>query len=281
VLLSNPAVVRFIEENFVPCWQSVRPVPQVTIDFGNGRKLKRTLGGNTVIEVCLPDGRVVDAFPGLYTPEDFLAEARQTLELVRALDPAAPEPARWSAVLAWHRARAVERPRSLVALSLEKSMVESPLLRALRAHPGSSPPTDLLTRELGRLRLEVEEGEEPKAALARLGERLEDLSKQPATAEQLRRRFIALPEGQRPTPEQLGEMALRVDSRTNVEWARPAVHFLFAARDRLPQGQECRDAVFRQILHLPVDDPYLGLADVLAPGTPAGIRAPHPELDKG
>ena len=45
--------------------------------------------------------------------------------------------------------------------------------------------------------------------------------------------------------------------------------------------RQVRDAVFRRILHLPVDDPYLGLAEVLAPGTPAGIRALHPELDKG
>src|SRR5260370_25733465 len=87
VLLSDPDVIRFVNENFIPCWQMVRPVPQITIEFGDGRKLKRTLGGNTVIEICLPDGRVVDAFPGLYTPEDFLSEAGPTPELGRKLGP--------------------------------------------------------------------------------------------------------------------------------------------------------------------------------------------------
>jgi hypothetical protein len=65
-------------------------------------------------------------------------------------------------------------------------------------------------------------------------------------------------------------MALRLDSRTNVSQVRPAVHLLLATYDRLPSGHVCRDAVFRQLLHLPVEDPYLGLADALAPGTPAG-----------
>ena len=46
MLLSDPDVIRFVNENFVACWQMVRPVPQVTIDFGDGRRLRRTLGGN-------------------------------------------------------------------------------------------------------------------------------------------------------------------------------------------------------------------------------------------
>ena len=65
-------------------------------------------------------------------------------------------------------------------------------------------------------------------------------------------------------------MALRVDSRTNVNRVRPAVHLLFASYERLPRGTECRDAVFKQLLHVPVDDPYLGLADAFVPGTPNG-----------
>src|SRR6266576_694152 len=115
----------------------VRPVPQVTIDFGDGRKLKRTLGGNTVIEICLPDGRVVDAFPGLYTPEDFLSEAGPTLEMVRKLTFGPADPAGSEEVAAWHRARLTAAPARPVAISVEKALVESPLLRALRAKPGT------------------------------------------------------------------------------------------------------------------------------------------------
>jgi hypothetical protein len=270
VLLSDPDVIRFVNENFIPCWQMVRPVPQVTIEFGDGRRLQRTLGGNTIIEICLPDGRVVDSYPGLYTPGDLLNEVGQALELVRTLRPSPTDDGVAAQVSAWHRARLAAPPAAPVRLSIEKAMVESPLLRALRTNPGTLPPTDLLTRELGRSRATVEEGEAPDAAFARLSRQLEDVSKQPATVEQLRQRFFLLPEDRRPTPEQLGEMALRVDSRTNVNWVRPAVHLLFAGYADLPEGLACRDTIFKQLLHIPVDDPYLGLASAVVPGTPGG-----------
>jgi hypothetical protein len=270
VLLSQPDVIRFVNENFIPCWQMVRPVPQVTIDFGDGHKLKRTLGGNTIIEIRLPEGPVVDSFPGLYTPDDFLKEAGQTLELVRMLraTPVATDVA--ARVMEWHRTCLAAPAAAPAPLSLGKALVESPLLRALRTNPGTPPPTDLLARELGRGRATVVEAESPDAALARLSRQLEDVSKQPATVEQLRQRFLVLPEDRRPTPEQLGEMALRLDSRTNVNWVRPAVHLLFASYSALPAGEECRDVVFKQLLHIPVDDPYLGLAAAVVPGTPGG-----------
>jgi hypothetical protein len=270
VLLSDPEVIRFVNENFIACWQTVRPVPQVTITFGDGRTLKRTLGGNTVIEICLPDGRVVDSYPGLYTPEDLLKEAGQTLELVRTLGPDPSEDAITGQVVAWHKSRTAAVPPVRVPLSMEKALVEAPLLRALRLKPGTPPATELLARELGRSPVTVAAGEAPHAALARISRQLEDVSKQPATVEQLRQRFLMLPEERRPTPEQLGEMALRLDSRTNVNWVRPAVHLLFAGYDSLPESNACRDMVLKHLLHIPVDDPYLGLAEVLVPGTPGG-----------
>jgi hypothetical protein len=270
VLLSDPEVIRFVNENFIPCWQMVRPVPRVTIEFGGGRKLTRTLGGNTVIEICLPGGQVVDSFPGLYTPEDLLKEAGQTLELVRTLALEKLDGAVAERVIAWHTQRCTAPPAARTPLSVEKALVESPLRRALRAQPGTPPATDLLAVDLGRMPVTVGEGESPQAALVRITRQLEDVSKQPSTIEQLRQRFLALPEGQRPTPEQLGAMALRVDSRTNVNWVRPAVHLLFAGYRRLPQGTACRDTVFKQLLHIPVDDPYLGLAEAVVPGTPGG-----------
>src|SRR5262249_39687742 len=52
--------------------QSVRPVPRVTIDFGDGRTLKRTITGNSAHYVLASDGTVLDALPGLYGPQQFL-----------------------------------------------------------------------------------------------------------------------------------------------------------------------------------------------------------------
>ena len=64
--------------------KSVRPVPKVTIDFGGGRKLERTLTGNSIHYVLDADGRPVEAIPGLYGPQAFLVQLAEGRTLVLA-----------------------------------------------------------------------------------------------------------------------------------------------------------------------------------------------------
>ena len=71
-LYSNSDVSRYLREHFILHWQSVRPVPKLTIDFGDGRKLERTITGNSVHYVLNQDGEPIDALPGLYGPKAFL-----------------------------------------------------------------------------------------------------------------------------------------------------------------------------------------------------------------
>lgn len=70
-LYSNKKLSEFLRTNFVLHWQSVRPVPRVTIDFGDGRKLQRTLTGNSAHYVLASDGTPIDVLPGLYSPLAF------------------------------------------------------------------------------------------------------------------------------------------------------------------------------------------------------------------
>jgi hypothetical protein len=70
-LYSNKEISDFLRTNFVLHWQSVRPVPRVTIDFGDGRKLERTLTGNSAHCVLAEDGTPLDVLPGLYSPLAF------------------------------------------------------------------------------------------------------------------------------------------------------------------------------------------------------------------
>lgn len=72
VLYANPDVANYLRQSYVLHWETVRPVPVVTIDFGDGRKVKRTITGNSVHYVLDSEGRVIDAVPGLYTPSEFL-----------------------------------------------------------------------------------------------------------------------------------------------------------------------------------------------------------------
>lgn len=72
-LYANAAVSRYMRENFVLHWRSVRPAPKVTVDFGDGRKIERTLTGNSIHYVLDPEGRVIDALPGLNAPDRFFS----------------------------------------------------------------------------------------------------------------------------------------------------------------------------------------------------------------
>jgi hypothetical protein len=72
VLYSNAEVSKTLRENFILHWQSVRPAPRVTIDFGDGRKLERTLTGNSIHYILDTEGKAIDALPGLYGPRAFL-----------------------------------------------------------------------------------------------------------------------------------------------------------------------------------------------------------------
>ncbi|MDX6696111.1 MAG: hypothetical protein QOF02_3714 [Blastocatellia bacterium] len=87
VLYSNAQISSLLRERFVLHWKSVRPVPRVTIDYGDGRKLERTLTGNSIHYILDAEGRPVDALPGLYGPQAFQREllraesiARQTIK---------------------------------------------------------------------------------------------------------------------------------------------------------------------------------------------------------
>src|SRR5258706_2669874 len=72
VLYPDATVGKALRDGYVLHWQSHRPVPKLTIDFGDGRKIERTIAGNSVHYVLAPDGRVVDVIPGLYGPAAFL-----------------------------------------------------------------------------------------------------------------------------------------------------------------------------------------------------------------
>lgn len=71
VLYADESVGTLLRDNFVLHWQSVRPVPVITVDMGDGRTIKRTITGNSAHYVLDPNGRVVDCLPGLYGPDTF------------------------------------------------------------------------------------------------------------------------------------------------------------------------------------------------------------------
>lgn len=78
-LYANAEISQLLRDKFVLHWKSVRPVPKVTIDFGDGRKLERTLTGNSIHYVLAADGQIIDALPGLYGPAAFIEHLNTAL----------------------------------------------------------------------------------------------------------------------------------------------------------------------------------------------------------
>jgi len=85
VLYPNAEVSSALRDRFVLHWESVRPVPTVTIDFGDGRKLERTLTGNSIHYILDSDGRPIEALPGLYGPKAFLRGLANAEALFKSL----------------------------------------------------------------------------------------------------------------------------------------------------------------------------------------------------
>ncbi|MBX9667829.1 MAG: hypothetical protein K2X93_09440 [Candidatus Obscuribacterales bacterium] len=125
MLFSSPDVANFINANFEPVWESVRPVPKITIDFGNGKKMTRTVNGNIASYICTSDGCVVDVIPGIYDADTYLADLQDLKQRYNGLPIARGDRAN---VLAKYHASA--RPRAVAprARTADYYKLASPLL---------------------------------------------------------------------------------------------------------------------------------------------------------
>jgi hypothetical protein len=104
-LYPDAAVSAYLRDHFVLHWQSERPVPVFTLDFGDGRKVVRTLTGNSIHYVLDAKGRPVDALPGLYGPKAFLRALKQAEPVAREAAALADGDDRQFLIAGWHKAR--------------------------------------------------------------------------------------------------------------------------------------------------------------------------------
>jgi hypothetical protein len=105
VLYPNPQTSQFLRETYVLHWSTERPVPQLTLDFGDGRVVRRTITGNSVHYVLDAQGRIIDALPGLYGPAAFEKGLRQSLALAKKSADLSDEDS--AKAVAKHHARAI------------------------------------------------------------------------------------------------------------------------------------------------------------------------------
>ena len=87
VLYANSEISKQLRSDFILHWSSERPVPVLTVDFGDGRVMKRTVTGNSIHYLLDASGQPLDAMPGLVAPKTFshwLSLAKQLGQVARS-----------------------------------------------------------------------------------------------------------------------------------------------------------------------------------------------------
>jgi hypothetical protein len=216
VLFSQESVANFINQTFEPAWESVRPVPIVRIDFGNGNVLTRTLHGNILSSVCTVDGLLVDALPGIYTESVY---TERLLDLARVTQNIQPHSAKMrdGLVRAYHRKQLAAlknpvRPPKLADYS-KYVVIERPILASIQ-------PNNTVTVN-------------------------PHLVPPPVNVDQ-----------------PAGWKSLEKDTRNNERTRRMQIHEMLAGLG-LVKPQTVTRPIYKDILHADLDDPYLGLGEVL------------------
>ncbi len=223
MLFSDENVAREINEKFEPVWVSVRDVPTVTIDFGKGHKIMRTLHGNVATHVLTADGTIVDILPGLYESQEYLAQLDQ---------------------LWWvHHYMALTRdPKVFLADYHSKQM---------NSIETSGKPMEVRPyADMSKMAIEIS----TKTILRPFG-----WSKSLKTFRP--ERTTEHPDFSK-SGELAHWKKLREDTEINEKERRGPVHAMLASHPNA-KPDDVTKQLYREILHADIDDPYLGLGETL------------------
>ncbi len=248
MLFSDPKIQALLRDDLVPCWQSVHETAKVAITFADGKKLERTLGGNTVIYICTAGGVVVDALPGIYTPDDFFAEAGPALDAVRAKRAATTQVPRETRGAAAPGAAGGEGVAKTGLQTIDADLAKR--LTTISKGVVENPPRLAMPLVLP-----------PQGATI-------DLSKFAMSSREVVQ--LTVPEAANAAPTEIGLQVVAFDSAQNRRLVRPLVRQLLARTQGPCTPDALKHEIFEGILHVSLSDPYFGYGDVLVPGT-AGI----------
>ncbi|MEA2604033.1 MAG: hypothetical protein QOF89_5025 [Acidobacteriota bacterium] len=282
VLYANERISRELRDGFVLHWQSERPVPKVTIDFGDGRRLEGTVTGNSIHYILDSNGRLVDALPGLYGPAAFLRHlgvaADEARALAAVLDGAYP-----GRLAKYHQERIASQTLELKA-DLRRAGLEAPAAPGVWQGPGS--PTAAAASRLASSKSSVEmpllrvllpdlgvaEMGNPKlTAIAEL--HAADARLDPASRRLLLAKGGAWVKGEgKEWPLVRFEEKIAEDTVRNEYLFHNQIHSWLSRVYEAPDLAAFDERVYDKLFLTPASDPWLGLgpSEVYSVLTPAG-----------
>ncbi|AFY42805.1 hypothetical protein [Nostoc sp. PCC 7107] len=273
-LYPNTAIAQALQNRFILHWQSVRPVPKVTIDFGDGRKLERTITGNSIHYVLDTSGRPIDAIPGLYGPKAFLRQLQQAEVAAKQYSklPSTQRQAflqkyhsdrlnaiqtRWTADLSrlgiQSPPRLVENPSPTAAiagsLAVTKMAVENPMLNVLRSDAEANRQTlaEITDQEAWQkiAQLYATDAKLDQNSIALIGAK--KFASPKTTAANL------------PKIVNKFETLMALDTVRNEYMLHSQIHQWFMQDAQTSNLAELNDKVYAQLFLTPSSDPWLGL----------------------
>jgi hypothetical protein len=249
VLFSNDQLVKFIHESFEPVWESVRPVPTLTLDFGNGKTVTRTLHGNIASYVCTPEGQVLDILPGMYSAEAYLNQLNQMWLLNAYLQKKEPSE-REKALREYHQTQADALaknmiPGQFIEMDMSKLRIERSAKKIMvnflppksTAWPPNAPPSTPASTTN-----KSEKADSGKGRIERPIKKVFAASTQEADVSQWQE--------------------LVQDTLFNERSRRLQIHQQLAKLGS-PQPAAITKWLYAEVLHADLDDPYLGLGALL------------------
>ncbi len=173
-LYANEAISKLLRDGYVLHWQSERPVPRITVDFGDGRVVERTITGNSVHYVLDANGRVVDALPGLFGPVRFESALRDAQALAAETGPLTNAEAGkriaqthermlWKRTAEWRKLMRVVDPTGVERAGVER--IQLPAVGRVMKGEGSPLYVSLPATVVNELTVTKADGETPLLAL--------------------------------------------------------------------------------------------------------------------
>ncbi len=231
MLFSDPTVAANLNNSVEPAWRSVRDVPLVTVDFGEGNVVRRTLHGNVATFVCDAEGLVFDALPGLYDAESYISSLNEILDGYQQMPNGSIRQFTAPLMREYHKAKRYgPQPNWLAAM--DEVALQKRIKKVMESNTKLS--------DEGPAKEVLFSGKkETRNASMTSDQRLAELRK-----------------------------LLSEDSRSS-QSSRWRIHKLLSEKPFLTPA-DMTPWLYREVLHADLEDPYLGLRDVLLGKYPYG-----------
>ena len=244
MVYTDPSVAKLMRERFILHWHSIRPVPVITIDLGDGRTIKQTITGNSAHYLIDANGSVLDILPGLYSPSAFRAYLETWSGLTEADLPR------------YHRDRLRETGAEWRRLGLDKIVAAAP------PHPASA-------EEAARLASTKFVLEEPLLTALSLGATLRVVrprewaaigEREKDKVEFSEESLAVMRTKQELTPRLLDELrhTVAVDTTFNELELHRRIHGWFV-RGQVRDLMSVEERVYDELFGAPRSDPWMGL----------------------